>query len=158
MVMFTESGKMIYLLIVHSRYSGADIGIVVREALMQPVRKVQSATHFRKMSGPSRADPSKMDHDLLTPCSPGSPGAIEMSWVTVPGDKLLEPPVSMVSTVIVIDVCCTYHIIKNQVFNSCNTCFFQSDMRRSLETSKPTVNDEDMEKLDKFTRDFGQEG
>lgn len=83
---------------VHCRYSGADIGIVVREALMQPVRKVQSATHFKKISGPSRTDPSKTDHDLLTPCSPGSPGAIEMSWIAVPGDKLMEPPVSMVST------------------------------------------------------------
>ena len=30
-------------------YSGADIAIVVRDALMQPVRKVQTATHFRKV-------------------------------------------------------------------------------------------------------------
>uniref|UniRef100_A0A8C9FYU7 AAA+ ATPase domain-containing protein n=1 Tax=Pavo cristatus TaxID=9049 RepID=A0A8C9FYU7_PAVCR len=30
-------------------YSGADISIIVRDALMQPVRKVQSATHFKKM-------------------------------------------------------------------------------------------------------------
>lgn len=29
------------------RYSGADIQIVVRDALMEPVRKVQSATHFK---------------------------------------------------------------------------------------------------------------
>jgi vacuolar protein-sorting-associated protein 4 len=28
------------------RYSGADIGIAVRDALMEPVRKVQQATHF----------------------------------------------------------------------------------------------------------------
>ena len=28
-------------------YSGSDISIVVRDALMQPVRKVQTATHFR---------------------------------------------------------------------------------------------------------------
>ncbi|KAF4517771.1 hypothetical protein B566_EDAN002976 [Ephemera danica] len=109
-------------------YSGADISIVVRDALMQPVRKVQSATHFRRVSGPSRTDPDVIENDLLTPCSPGEPGAVEMTWMDVPGDKLMEPAVSM------------------------------SDILRSLATSKPTVNSDDMAKLDKFKEDFGQEG
>jgi vacuolar protein-sorting-associated protein 4 len=30
-------------------FSGADIAVLVRDALMQPVRKVQSATHFKKV-------------------------------------------------------------------------------------------------------------
>lgn len=30
-------------------YSGADISIIVRDGLMQPVRRVQSATHFKKV-------------------------------------------------------------------------------------------------------------
>lgn len=30
-------------------YSGSDIAIVVREALMQPVRLVQNATHFKRV-------------------------------------------------------------------------------------------------------------
>ncbi|XP_065213744.1 vacuolar protein sorting-associated protein 4 [Planococcus citri] len=110
------------------RYSGADISIVVRDALMQPVRKVQTATHFVKRRGPSRSNPAVDVDDLLTPCSPGTPGAIEMSWVDVPSDKLFEPPVTM------------------------------NDMLRSLATQKPTVNDEDMARLNKFTEDFGQEG
>jgi len=29
------------------RYSGSDIAVVVRDALMQPIRKVQTATHFK---------------------------------------------------------------------------------------------------------------
>uniref|UniRef100_A0A7M4EM41 Vacuolar protein sorting 4 homolog A n=14 Tax=Archosauria TaxID=8492 RepID=A0A7M4EM41_CROPO len=141
-------------------YSGADISIIVRDALMQPVRKVQSATHFKKVSvgmrggaaavapvspaaatrvvlcpccltghgpspwagpgsgevpemhrgrpisailsgpfqvrGPSRTNPSIIVDDLLTPCSPGDPGAIEMTWMEVPSDKLMEPTVCMV--------------------------------------------------------------
>ena len=36
-------------------YSGADISVIVRDSLMQPVRKVQSATHFNKVSRPTRS-------------------------------------------------------------------------------------------------------
>ncbi|RMC16055.1 hypothetical protein DUI87_08264 [Hirundo rustica rustica] len=108
-------------------YSGADISIIVRDALMQPVRKVQSATHFKKVKGPSVSNPNMMV-DLFTPCSPGDPGAMEMTWMEVPSDKLLEPKVSM------------------------------TDMLRSLACTKPTVNEQDLEKLKKFTEDFGQEG
>lgn len=78
-------------------YSGADISIVVRDALMQPVRKVQTATHFKRVKGPSPKDATVIVDDLLTPCSPGEPGAIEMTWMEVDGDKLFEPPVTMVS-------------------------------------------------------------
>lgn len=109
-------------------FSGADISVLVRDALMQPVRKVQTATHFRRVRGPSRTDPNVIVDDLLTPCSPGSPGAIEMSWMDVPGEKLLEPTVTM------------------------------ADMLLSLSTAKPTVNDADLGKLKKFMDDFGQEG
>jgi len=109
-------------------YSGADISLIVRDALMQPVRRVQSATHFVRCSGPSRADPSVIDHNLLTPCSPGTPGAQEMTWTDVPSEKLLEPVVNA------------------------------SDMFKSLQTQKPTVNAADLKKLDDFRNDFGQDG
>ena len=50
-------------------YSGADISIVVREALMMPIRKVQIATHFKKVRGPTPSDPFEVVDDLYTPCS-----------------------------------------------------------------------------------------
>ena len=77
-------------------YSGADIGIVVRDALMSPIRLIATATHFKKVRGPSRKDPKIIYDDLLTPCSPGDPNAIEMTWVNIDGDKLLEPLISKV--------------------------------------------------------------
>lgn len=109
-------------------YSGADISIIVRDALMQPIRKVQMATHFKKARGKTWNNQDVIADDLLTPCSPSDPNAIKMTWVDVEADKLLEPIVSM------------------------------EDMLRSLEKTKPTVNDEDLKKLLKFTEDFGQEG
>uniref|UniRef100_T1K009 ATPase AAA-type core domain-containing protein n=1 Tax=Tetranychus urticae TaxID=32264 RepID=T1K009_TETUR len=112
----------------HKGFSGADISVLVRDALMQPVRKVQTATHFKKVRGPSRSNPNEIINDLLTSCSPGDRGAIEMSWDDVPGDKLLEPIITM------------------------------SDMLLSLANAKPTVNDADLVKLKEFMESFGQEG
>ena len=53
------------------------------------------------MRGPSPLDRNVIVDDLLTPCSPGDIGAVEMSWMNVAGDKLLEPVITMVCTVIV---------------------------------------------------------
>lgn len=119
---------------VYFRYSGADISIVVRDALMQPVRKVQMATHFRRVSGPSRTDPNVVDHDLLTPCSPGSPGAKEMSWMDVPGDKLYEPPVTMVSKrlTLLLDVCICFFFLSFNPFSCLLRVGVISEVRRSL--------------------------
>ena len=56
---------------------------------MQPVRKVQTATHFKHVNG-----------DFYTPCSPGDYGAVEMTWESIPGDKLAEPVITMVSLIL----------------------------------------------------------
>lgn len=108
-------------------YSGADIAIIVRDAMMQPVRAVQTATHFKRVSGPDRNDPTQIVHDYLTPCSPGDPDAIEMSWIDVEGSKLKEPEVTF------------------------------ADFLKSLKSQKPSVSAEDIKQHIKFTNDFGQE-
>ncbi|CAI7615180.1 hypothetical protein N7527_010003 [Penicillium freii] len=68
-------------------YSGSDISICVQDALMQPIRKIQGATHYKKV----------LDEGVekLTPCSPGDAGATEMSWLDVDADKLLEPALTL---------------------------------------------------------------
>lgn len=109
-------------------YSGADIGTVVQEALMMPIRNIRMATHFKYANGPSPTDPSITVDDLLTPCSPRDPGAMKMTWVQVPSDKLLEPRLTL------------QHFIK------------------SIENTQPTVNAADLKRFEEFTRDFGQMG
>ena len=104
-------------------YSGADIGIVVREALMMPIRKIQAAAHFKRASGPSPTDPTVHSDDLLTPCGPRDHGAQEMSWMSVPRDKLLEPRVTI------------------------------RDFLKSLQNTQPTVHADDLKKFEDFTRD-----
>ncbi|KAH8120490.1 AAA-domain-containing protein [Phellopilus nigrolimitatus] len=71
-------------------YSGSDIAVVVRDALMQPVRKVLSSTHFKPV--PSPTDPGQIK---WTPCSPGHPEAVEKAWTELESDELLEPPLKL---------------------------------------------------------------
>ncbi|CDO71750.1 hypothetical protein BN946_scf184920.g34 [Trametes cinnabarina] len=66
-------------------YSGSDIAVVVRDALMQPVRKVLSATHFKYLP----------DVKKWTPCSPGDPDAQEKLWTDIESEELLEPPLRL---------------------------------------------------------------
>lgn len=69
-------------------FTGSDISIVVQDALMQPVRKIQTATHYKKVIDKSGAE-------KVTPCSPGDCGAMEMTWEDVDPDLLLEPALTM---------------------------------------------------------------
>lgn len=69
-------------------YSGSDIAVAVKDALMQPIRKIQMATHFKNISD----DP---EQKRLTPCSPGDDGATELSWADIEADELQEPELTI---------------------------------------------------------------
>ena len=128
-------------------YSGSDISIAVQDALMQPVRKIQTATHYKKVrslpkSIPIPATPlpsflltipltyqvTVQGQEKLTPCSPGDSGATEMSWTEVDSDKLLEPPLVL------------------------------KDFVKAVKGARPTVSAEDIKKSAKWTAEFGSEG
>jgi vacuolar protein-sorting-associated protein 4 len=68
-------------------YSGSDIAIAVQDALMQPVRLIQTATHYKPVDVNGETK--------WTPCSPGDPNAQEKSWTDLDGDQLLEPPLKV---------------------------------------------------------------
>ena len=71
-------------------YSGADISVMVKDALYQPVRVAQAATHFKRVP-----DPSLTQAYLLEACSPGERGALEMSLYDIATEQFKPNDVSM---------------------------------------------------------------
>lgn len=53
-------------------FSGSDVAVVVKDVLMEPVRKTQDATHFREVRTPD-------GQTRLEPCSPGEKSAIAVT-------------------------------------------------------------------------------
>ncbi|KAF2077336.1 hypothetical protein CYY_001339 [Polysphondylium violaceum] len=74
-------------------YSGSDIQSLCKDAIMQPVRAVQNATHFKYIRAPCRDDPDVM-REYVTPCSPGDKDAQEMTWMDIDPEKLKEPEIT----------------------------------------------------------------
>lgn len=120
-------------------YSGSDISIAVQDALMQPVRKIQTATHYKKVRFAylllqieiftNVVSQVTVDgQEKLTPCSPGDAGATEMSWTEVESDQLLEPPLMV------------------------------KDFIKAIKASRPTVSGEDLSRNADWTAEFGSEG
>jgi vacuolar protein-sorting-associated protein 4 len=119
-------------------YSGSDISIAVQDALMQPIRKIQTATHYKKVRASrffsydlNLTDERQVMADgveKLTPCSPGDSGAMEMSWVNIEADQLLEPPLML------------------------------KDFIKAVRNSRPTVSQEDLQRNAEWTKEFGSEG
>lgn len=64
----------------------------------------------------------------VTPCSPGEPDAVEMTWEQVSTDELLEPIVDF------------------------------KDFVKSVKSSRPTVSQEDLKRNSEWTQEFGSEG
>ena len=108
-------------------YSGSDIAIVVRDALMQPVRKVLNATHFKEVQAPPKhAEQGSGElQTYLTPCSPGDPDAREMAWTDLDSDRLLEPKLVM------------------------------NDFLRAIQSIRPSVTPSDIARHIAFTKESG---
>lgn len=68
------------------------------------------------------------DNIKLTPCSPGDPGAKEMTWDDIDGEALLEPLVDF------------------------------KDFVKAIKSSRPTVADTDLKRNAEWTKEFGSEG
>mmetsp|Transcript_20409 Transcript_20409/g.60850 ORF Transcript_20409/g.60850 Transcript_20409/m.60850 type:complete len:455 (-) Transcript_20409:64-1428(-) len=128
-------------------FSGSDLSVMVREALMEPLRTCQSAKQFAPVAGPPGDDGAPREY--LGPCttypncaycpmqlSTGpvdkSPcaycGARRMSLYDVPSDMLKVPDVS------------------------------KGDFDHIVAKARKTVAEEELEQFEKWTEEFGQEG
>uniref|UniRef100_A0A6U4ZFE5 AAA+ ATPase domain-containing protein n=1 Tax=Hemiselmis andersenii TaxID=464988 RepID=A0A6U4ZFE5_HEMAN len=115
-------------------FSGSDISILVRDAIMEPVRRCQDAVAFKwiEVEVPGKeGEPAQMVKKLQ-PCAPSTPNSLKMSLMELASEhgpeKLIAPPVT---------------------FN---------DFSKTLERCKPSVSQEDLQEFQKFTLDFGQDG
>jgi len=70
--------------------SGSDISVLVRDALYEPVRTCQVATHFKKV-----LDETKKQEFLYEPCSPGDSKAEEKQLMDIPSNQLKPVDVNM---------------------------------------------------------------
>lgn len=122
-------------------FSGSDVGVVVREALMEPLRKCQSAMQFYPTRAglllpcddypncahcPIALSSSDPKTYVKVPCK--SCGAMRMSLYDVPPEKLMVPPV-------------TY-----------------ADFEKALARNHSSVAQSELQKFVEWTEEFGQEG
>jgi len=134
-------------------FSGADISAIVQDALMEPIRTLQYATHFKKIynqqsnNNDNDNDVQMVDHDdqkeqkessqdssndyILLPCSPNDPLAIPMTLTDIKEQeqaRVRAEPLRL------------QHFL------------------RVLANCKPTVSKADLLKQEEWTNQFGQEG
>jgi len=107
-------------------FSGSDISGVVQDALMEPVRTMQTATHFRKVKDPDGQVPY-----IWLPCSPATPGAVQMSLMQFSDSE--------------------------QSFVRAENLKL-AHFLRTLADAKPSVGKEDIQRHTAWTEEFGQEG
>ncbi|CAF4630791.1 unnamed protein product [Rotaria magnacalcarata] len=72
-------------------YSGTDIDVVCREALVQSIRRLHSAIHFKRVQIPNAYGPQR----FWLVCSPLDPDAQELTLNEIKSKELCEPPVTM---------------------------------------------------------------
>jgi len=63
-------------------FTGSDISSVVQDALMEPVRTMQDATHFKEI-----VDPDNPEKKALVPCSPSDPAGQIMTLMDIASEK-----------------------------------------------------------------------
>ncbi|XP_052816322.1 vacuolar protein sorting-associated protein 4-like isoform X3 [Mya arenaria] len=103
-------------------FSGSDLVVLVRDVAMEPVRRLQAATHFKKVNKSQLEETTCSEDDMYMyiPCAPDDPVAMEMTWTEIPEHSLGPLPVNM------------------------------EDVLKCLEKTKPTISQDELRKFDEF--------
>jgi vacuolar protein-sorting-associated protein 4 len=127
-------------------YSGSDVAVVVREALMEPLRKCQTAKQFMVdqdgFYNPCRSYPNCLSCPMAlhvplpgVACAPPGVntqcqacGALRMSLYDVPGEKLKVPVIEM------------------------------EDFMKALKRAHSSVGVDELQRFVTWTEEFGQDG
>jgi len=113
-------------------FSGSDITVVFRDAIMEPVRRCQDAQAFQWVEVPKAGGEEGEKEKKLMPCSPGTVGCVEMTIMKLAQEygpeSLVAPPVTF------------------------------RDFEKTLQRCKPSVSEDDLKEFAKFTAEFGQDG
>lgn len=123
-------------------YSGSDMSVAVREALMEPLRQCQMAKFFSKDSE-GMYSPLPLDQD--PPCA--------KCPIRLPSDKTKHAP----------ETCSSCHNIRMTLYD------VPKDMlrvpvvtiehfRSALKRSPPSVSPDELTRFEEWTKEFGQEG
>ena len=111
-------------------FSGADLAILIRDALMQPIRKITKANYFKRGKAINK-DGVEMDN-LWVPVDDRSavnnPECVHKKWSELNPDEIGKIPVNIKHFAI------------------------------SLKKAKPSVSTQDLEKYKQWTEEFGEEG
>jgi vacuolar protein-sorting-associated protein 4 len=73
-------------------YSGADIAVVARNAMWQPIKRLRAATHFKKVSRMDQEGNQR--DDMLEACRPDDtdPARVAMTWMDIADPSQLAQP------------------------------------------------------------------
>jgi vacuolar protein-sorting-associated protein 4 len=70
-------------------FSGADVAILVRDALMAPIREIQRARFFKK--GTAKDKQGRQRDDLWVVCKQTDQGAVATTWDQLPPEDVGVP-------------------------------------------------------------------
>lgn len=126
------------------RFSGSDIASIVQDALMEPIRFMQVATHFRRLADPDNSHEFSLWTETLSfveciffvglvwmACQPTDEHAEEIDLMRIPPEDVNKVRAEKLQL---------------------------NHFLRVIDQVKPSVGDEDLIRQDRWTEQYGQEG